>query len=154
MVEDLLNHLVVRMPDIGIGTDIMVGFPGETDEHFNAMHDWLEAMPFAYLHVFSYSKREKTRAASYPDQVHPDVINERSRILRDLSKRKSRQFSDQFMGKSVTVLIEDRDAAGLLTGHTDPHLKVYVPGDETLTNTFQDVVVDDVTEDGVLALPA
>ena len=153
-VENLLDTLVTRMPDFGVGTDIMVGFPGETDDHFNAMRGWLEAMPFAYLHVFSYSRREKTRAASYPDQVHPDVITERSKILRDLSKTKSKQFGERFLGKTVRVLVEDRDATGRLTGHTDQHLKVYVPGEDHLTNTLIDVVVDEVTEDGVLALPA
>ncbi|SVA93983.1 uncharacterized protein METZ01_LOCUS146837, partial [marine metagenome] len=145
MVENLLDTLVSRMADFGIGTDIMVGFPGETDKHFNAMHDWLQAMPFAYLHVFSYSRREKTRAASYPNQVHPDVITERSRILRNLSKEKSRQFSERFIGKTVRVLVEDRDATGRLTGHTDPHLKVYIPGEDDLTNTLLDVTVDEVT---------
>ena len=153
MVENLLTKLANLMPDIGLGTDIMVGFPGETDAHFNAMYSWLESMPFSYLHVFSYSRRDKTVAAKFPGQVHPDAIKERSKALRDLSVHLSRQYSTHQLGRKVRVLVEGRDATGRLTGHTDPHLKVHLPGDDDLINTFVEAEVNETAEDGVLALP-
>lgn len=154
MVENLLSRLVALMPDIGIGTDIMVGFPGETDAHFNAMYSWLESMPFSYLHVFSYSRRDKTVAAKFPGQVHPAAIKERSRALRDLSMQLGLKYRTRQLGRKVTVLVEGRDATGRLTGHTDPHLKVYLPGDDNLINAFVEVELDETTLDGVLAVPS
>lgn len=152
-VADRLERLVTRIPDMGIGTDIMVGFPGETDEQFEGMYRWLDSMPFTYFHVFSYSRREKTRAASFPDQVHPDVMNERSRRLRRLSEAKSLAFHKRFIGRSVTALVEGRDDTGRMAGLTEHYIKVHLPGNEGLENTFVRVKIEEAEASGMRGIP-
>ena len=104
---EVVGLLVDAVPDICIGADIMVGFPGETDDSFQRMHDWLDRLPFAYFHVFSYSKRDHTRAARMPDQVPPAEARERSRLLRTLSERKSAAYHSRFRGRVLPVLVEE-----------------------------------------------
>ncbi len=105
--EEVVERLVDAVPDICIGADVMVGFPGETDASFQRMYDWLDRQPYAYFHVFSYSRRDHTRAARMPDQVPPSTARERSRLLRTLSDRKSADYNRRFMGRELTVLVED-----------------------------------------------
>jgi len=98
-----------RMPDAAIGTDVMVGFPGETDEEFENTFSLLKDSALTYFHVFSYSKRKNTPAASMPNQVHPQVIRERSKILRDLGFNKKNEFYKSFIGRKLPVLVEKGD---------------------------------------------
>ncbi len=105
--EDVVCRLVDAVPDICIGADIMVGFPGETDASFQRMYDWLDPLPFAYFHVFSYSRRDHTRAARMPDQVPASTARERNQLLRTLSDRKSAAYNSRFRGRVLPVLVED-----------------------------------------------
>ena len=152
-VRQLLERLIDAMPHIGLGTDIMVGFPGETEVQFDEMYHWLEEMPFSYFHVFSYSRREKTQAASLPDQVHPDIISERSAQLRHLSKVKSECFHRRFIGQQVEVLVEGRDDTGRVSGLTEHYVKVHLPGDNRLENSFVTVQVEEADAEGVQGIP-
>ena len=88
------------MPDAAISTDVMVGFPGETDELFEESRSFIEQLPFTYLHVFTYSSRPGTPSAAMPDQVPVKVARERNRILRELAADKNRAFREGFVGKS------------------------------------------------------
>jgi threonylcarbamoyladenosine tRNA methylthiotransferase MtaB len=92
------------MPDAAIGADVMVGFPGETDELFEESHSFIEHLPFTYLHVFTYSSRPGTPSAAMPDQVPVHVARERNRVLRELAAEKNRTFRESFIGRSLEVI--------------------------------------------------
>jgi threonylcarbamoyladenosine tRNA methylthiotransferase MtaB len=100
------------MPEAAVGADVMVGFPGETDEEFEESHRFIESMPFTYLHVFTYSERPGTPAAGMSGQVPLPVRKERNRRLRELAARKNLEFRRRFIGQplSVVTLGEERRA--------------------------------------------
>ena len=92
------------MPDAAIGADVMVGFPGETDELFEESRSFIEHLPFTYLHVFTYSSRPGTPSAAMPDQVPVHVARERNRVLRELAAEKNLEFRRNFVGKTLEVI--------------------------------------------------
>lgn len=152
--RDFLELVIRRVPDVGLGTDLIVGFPGETEEAFARTERLLQDLPLSYFHVFSYSKRYGTRAARIEDQLRPEVIKERSRRLRALSRRKRRAFASRYLSREVEVLFEQQDASGLWTGLTANYLRVGVVSSRPLRNTFAGVVINEVTDEmamGVLA---
>ncbi len=125
-----IEAAAARMPGAGIGADVMVGFPGETDEDFEATIALIEGLPMTYLHVFSYSTRPGTPAAERPDQVDPKLKKERSRRLRALGESKREAFMASQVGRTVPVLIEttrERET-GLLKGWSDTYVKVRLEG--------------------------
>ena len=142
-----VEQVLTVVPDVGLGTDVIVGFPGETDERFESTYRFIESLPFAYLHVFSYSKRYGTKAARHDGHVGSNVIKERSQALRDLSARKKRAFGERFLGNTVEVLFEQQDESGLWTGLTGNYLRVGVVSPEPLKNTIRSVVVNEVTDE-------
>ena len=139
---EVVERLVDAVPDICIGADVMVGFPGETDASFQRMYDWLDRQPYAYFHVFSYSKRDHTRAARMPDQVPPPTARERSQLLRTLSDRKSAAYNSRFRGRKLLVLVEEESDEGMMTGRTDHGLRCWFEGRAEQVNTFVEVEVD------------
>lgn len=147
----VVERLAETIPDVGMGADVMVGFPGETDRQFLNTYRMLETLPISYLHVFSYSKREGTKAASFPDQVPVTVAQERNAQLRQLSAAQSLAFHRRFIGRRVDALVEERrdPATGQLVGLTDHFVRVRLPGDDRLMNTIVTVRVDRADEEGV-----
>ncbi len=135
------DSVLDEVPDVGLGTDVIVGFPGETDASFEETYRLLENIPFAYFHVFSYSKRYGTRAAKLPGQVPTETIKERSERLRELSSKKRRAFAERFVGREVEVLFEQKDERGLWTGFTGNYLRVGVASAEPLRNQLRRVTV-------------
>lgn len=124
------------VPDMCIGIDILAGFPGETDEHFQRAYSFLENIDFCYLHVFPYSIRPGTEAATFTDQVSPDIKNKRVKQLRELSNLKKSQFYEKQIGKTLPVLIEGkRTDDGKLKGYTDNYVSVHFSGSEKLIRT-------------------
>src|SRR5206468_186676 len=121
-----VERVVTRVPDVCLGTDVMVGFPGEDARAFTNTRTLLADLPLAYCHVFSYSERPHTYAQRYTDTVPPPVIQERSRILRELSGRKKAAFYRQYTGRTLRVLFEQREDSGLYTGFSDNYIKVSV----------------------------
>ncbi|MFC1617810.1 tRNA (N(6)-L-threonylcarbamoyladenosine(37)-C(2))-methylthiotransferase MtaB [Patescibacteria group bacterium] len=105
-INKLLRKIRRAIPNIFLATDIIVGFPGETDKDFLETYNFCEANNFAKMHVFSYSKREGTKAAKFSDQINPKIIRERSQKLRRLSDRLQAKYLEQFMGQQVEVLTE------------------------------------------------
>jgi threonylcarbamoyladenosine tRNA methylthiotransferase MtaB len=149
-----VDGVLAEVPDVGLGTDVIVGFPGETEDSFERTYRLLESIPFAYFHVFSYSKRYGTRAARLPEHVPTDAIKERSQRLRDLSASKRRAFGERFVGSDVEVLFEQKDESGLWTGLTGNYLRVGVASAEPLRNQLRRVLVTEAGSDlalGVLA---
>ena len=149
--KEFVDFVAATVPNIGLGTDIIVGFPGETDAMFEETYRYLEALPFAYFHVFSYSKRYGTKAARLDGHVRPDVIKARSQALRELSTAKRRAFASRYLSEDVEVLFEQQDPSGLWTGLTSNYLRVGVVSSEPLRNTFRRVTIHEVTDELALA---
>jgi threonylcarbamoyladenosine tRNA methylthiotransferase MtaB len=129
-----VEGVVRRVPHVCLGTDVMVGFPGEDEAAFGNTRALLADLPLAYLHVFSYSERPYTYAQRYADTVPPAVAQERSRILRELSVRQKAAFYRQCIGQTVRVLFEQRQDTGLYTGWSDNYMKVGVTTEAELAN--------------------
>jgi threonylcarbamoyladenosine tRNA methylthiotransferase MtaB len=134
MYRALVDRLAAAVPDLGLGADVIVGHPGETEEDFAATLRFIEALPFSSLHVFSYSDRRGTEAARRPDHVAPAAIRERSRRLRRLGADKSLAFRRGLVGRRrEAVVLEARDRrTGLLTALTDNYVEVLLDGPDTL----------------------
>ena len=137
--REFAERAAETVPGLGLGTDVIVGFPGETDAAFDRTRRWLADLPFAYYHVFSYSPRAGTKAAGQPGHLPPEVIAERSRTLREDSDRRRREFAAAHVGETVEVLFEQRDRAGRWTGLTDSYLRVGVVSSEPLANELRRV---------------
>ena len=139
------------IPNACFGTDVMVGFPGEGPTEFSNTLTFIQDMPFAYLHVFSYSPRAGTASTKMAGQVPPGVIKERSRILRELSWQKRKAFQQRFLGRELAVLFEE-EVNGTWTGLTDHYLRVDVRSSLDLKNTIQSVLATGVMTDRVMGL--
>ena len=136
---DFIEHAVRRVPDLGLGTDVMVGFPGETDQAFARTQALLADLPLGYFHVFSYSPRPGTASLKLPDTVPSASIKSRSRALCSLSRAKRLNFYHRHVGQTVSVLFESRNQQGLFTGLTPNYMRVGIPTEETLTNQIRPV---------------
>lgn len=144
---DLIEKLASQIPNIGIGGDVMVGFPGESDAAFQNTYDLIAHHPMTYLHVFPYSPRGKTPAARMPDQVDAQVKKQRGSALRALGEEKVSAFQKRFLGQTLPVLFEGRRGNGLLNGLTDNYIRVMAPGPDAACDQVVDVRLDCV-EDG------
>ncbi len=146
----LLIKIRRKIPSIAITTDVMVGFPGEKEHHFQNTLRFVEETRFSRLHVFRFSPREGTRAFSMRSWVDEKTKRERSRVLRELGKRLTEEFILRFLGSTLTVLVENRrdSKTGLLCGYTDNYIRVLVEGDESLKNKLVMVKLTEVV-DGV-----
>ena len=134
--RERVEKIIDAMPAAAIGIDVLVGFPGEGDEEFAQTVSLLNDLPVAYLHIFPFSPRPGTPAADFADPVHPAVISERCRLLRQMGAAFRERFSRRQQGRTATVRIEDkRDRiSGLLKGVTDNYLTVLVDADDDLKN--------------------
>jgi threonylcarbamoyladenosine tRNA methylthiotransferase MtaB len=121
-------------PDAAIGTDLIVGFPGETARHFESYFNFVEALPLSYFHVFPYSVRAGTTAAKLPGRVNPTDIKRRAAMMRELGDLKRHQFARRFVGARLKVLLEERAASGELRGYSRNYLRVLAQGSDELTN--------------------
>jgi len=142
-----IERITSSRPETSIGVDVIVGFPGETDEEFQKTYDFLHGLPISYLHVFSYSERPNTTAVRKTGIVPKKVRSERSKMLRILSAKKQRSFYQRFTGEVKSVLFESENHDGYIQGFTDNYLKVKVPFDQKLTNTIQKVELSDLNAD-------
>ncbi|MGH7231645.1 MAG: radical SAM protein, partial [Nitrospiraceae bacterium] len=142
----LIEKIAQRLPDLGLGTDLMVGFPGEGPREFNATLRLATDLPFSYFHVFSYSPRPGTAAARLKQTVHSATVKSRSKTLSDLSRSKRLAFYEQYTARSVRVLFETSDDRACWTGLTENYLRVGVTCAGDLTNTIRDVIVTGVMD--------
>ena len=150
LFREVVEKLVRAMPDISIGCDIIAGFPGETEGEFEETLRFVEALPIAYLHVFPFSPRAGTPAATMPGQLHGTVIRSRAQALRRLSDRKRRAYYQRFIGQELRVLIQGGEPDGLLKGLSRTYIPVRLPGDDSLINSEVAVHVTDVARESVL----
>ena len=133
----LVEKIKKAMPDLAITTDIIVGFPGETEEEFEESRSFVDSIHFYETHIFPYSKREGTKAAVMPDQLPEQIKKERSRVLIALGQEHQREYMEQFLGKKKEVLFEEQQkiqGQTYWTGHTMEYLKVAVISEESLEN--------------------
>jgi threonylcarbamoyladenosine tRNA methylthiotransferase MtaB len=148
--SEKIRKIREAIPDAAIGADVMVGFPGETDELFEESRSFIEHLPFTYLHVFTYSSRPGTPSANMPGQVPVHVARERNRVLRELAARKNLAFRQSFVGKTLEVITLQDCEAGFTEALSDNYLKTQVHG----THPANDVIAAQITgvrHDGLVA---
>lgn len=138
------------MPDACIGVDVIVGFPGETDEHFLETYYFLNDLDISYLHVFTYSERDNTEAVLMDGVVPDEVRAKRSKMLRGLSAKKRNAFYESQLGKEKTVLFESDNKQGYIHGFTENYVKVKAPWDPALVNTLHKVKLTKIDIDGMV----
>ena len=138
------------MPHACIGVDVIVGFPGETDEHFLETYNFLNELDISYLHVFTYSERDNTEAASFTNVVPKNVRSKRSKMLRGLSVKKRRAFYEAQLLTNRTVLFEGENKEGYIHGFTENYVKVKTPWNPELVNTIHNVKLTEIADDGLV----
>jgi threonylcarbamoyladenosine tRNA methylthiotransferase MtaB len=153
--RELVLEATQRIPALAVGADVLVGFPGETDECFQNSYRLIESLPIAYLHVFPYSPRPTTPAATMSAQVSPSVIRQRCGSLRELDKAKRLTFLQRFLGEMRQVLVENRrdEVSSMQCGFTDNYLPVLVPSDASLDNQIVMARLDRLEGNKLVAIP-
>ncbi len=145
-VETIKRH----MPHACIGVDVIVGFPGETEEEFLETYRYLSEMDISYLHVFTYSERPNTPAIDMDGRVDPKVRQKRSKMLRGLSVKKRRAFYETQIGTERTVLFEAENKLGYIHGFTENYVKVKAPWNPELVNSLHKIRLTEIDEDGIV----
>ena len=149
--EEGVKLLRNAYPNVALTTDIIVGFPGETEEEFNTTYEFLKRIKFYKTHIFKYSQRKGTRAAVMPNQVDGNIKEERSRKLIVLSDENEREYNKKYIGKEVEVLFEEphlENGKKFMKGHTTNYIVVKVEGeDQKLENEIKKVKIVDL--DGI-----
>jgi threonylcarbamoyladenosine tRNA methylthiotransferase MtaB len=137
-----VNFILEQMPHCCIGVDVIVGFPGESNQDFEETYTFLDELPISYLHVFTYSERVNTQAVSLPESVPAKERARRSALLHKLSDQKRRTFYEQNLGKTLPVLWEAAQAEGQMFGFTPNYIKVQTAYNPLLVNTFSKVILE------------
>jgi threonylcarbamoyladenosine tRNA methylthiotransferase MtaB len=145
--RDRVERVLRVWPDAAIGTDLIVGFPGETEAHFESYFNFVESMPLAYFHVFPYSIRAGTTAAKFSGRVKAAEIKRRAAAMRELGERKRLEFARRFVGTKLKVLLEERGPDGKLRGYSRNYVRVSTQGPHELTN--REVEVEASTVEGI-----
>ena len=132
----LLEKIKSAIPEVMIGADVIVGFPGETDKQFENTYQFILSSPLSYLHVFSYSDRKGTLASQFPNKVPPQIIHKRSEVLHDLGRKKWEEYLALFIGKTLDVLIEQKrdKKTNKLSGLSGNYIRVLLDGEDSLMN--------------------
>ena len=145
-----VNEIKKHMPDACIGVDVIIGFPGETDELFLETYHFLNELDISYLHVFTYSERENTPAASMEGIVPLNIRKKRSKVLRGLSVKKRRSFYESQLNTLHTVLFEGENKKGYILGFTENYVKIKHPWNPELVNTTREVLLTEIDDDGMV----
>ncbi len=147
---DRVSKIKEVMSHACIGVDVIVGFPGETDEHFLETYNFLNELDISYLHVFAYSERDNTEAAKMEDVIPGNIRSKRSKMLRGLSVKKRRAFYESQIKSKRAVLFESENKEGYIHGFTENYVKVKAPWNPELVNTLHEVELTEIDEDGVV----
>jgi threonylcarbamoyladenosine tRNA methylthiotransferase MtaB len=145
--QDLIYKIKKRIPDAGIGVDVIVGFPGETEEDFLQTYNFLRDLPVSYLHVFTYSERPDTKATTLPASVDVFERRKRNNMLRILSEKKRNSFYNEMTGKEIEVLFEAENHNGFLKGFSSNYIRVSHPYNPDIINELSKVVITKVEGD-------
>jgi threonylcarbamoyladenosine tRNA methylthiotransferase MtaB len=136
LYAERVGLIKTMMPHCCVGVDVIVGFPGETEEHFKETFDFLHSLDISYLHVFTYSERANTHAAELKPVVPVHIRNERNKILRNLSYQKMQYFTNQHIGQERKVLFEIANKNGMMEGYTDNYIKITTPFNKAWENNI------------------
>ena len=150
LYKEKVAEINTLMPEACIGVDVIVGFPGETDEDFLDTYRFLNDLDISYLHVFTYSERDNTLAIGMENSVPIPVRKKRSKMLRGLSVKKRRAFYQKQLGSKRTVLLEAENKEGYMYGFTENYVRVKTPWNPHLANTLQSVELSEIGEDGIV----
>ena len=137
--RSIVDGLRDAFDDVAITTDIMVGFPAETEEEFEETVKFVKEVAFAEAHVFQYSQRRGTPAAKRPDQISPEIKEKRSKVIINETLKTRDEFINRFIGKTMRVLFEQPASDGLFEGKTDNYITVHAPSSENLNDEFRNV---------------
>ena len=141
LYQERVEKIKSVMPHACIGVDVIVGFPGETDEEFQTTYDFLHQLDVSYLHVFTYSERENTLANEMLGVVPIHIRKERNATLRNLSEKKMNFFTEQHKNQIRKVLFEHQDKQGIMEGYTDNYIRISFPFDQNKVNTIVEVII-------------
>lgn len=139
--KKIVDGLRKNYPDVAITTDIMTGFPGETDEEFSKTLEFVKEISFADSHIFQYSQRNGTTAAKRPDQISPEIKEQRSKELIKICKKSQDDFISSFIGKTMEVLFEQPSENGYFEGKTSNYITVYVKTEQNLQSIYKNVLI-------------
>jgi len=148
LYRNRVSQILELMPDACIGVDVIVGFPGETEEHFLETYNFLNELPIAYLHVFTYSERPNTVAAASTEVVPKGIRHKRSKMLRGLSVKKRRAFYESQLGKTKTILFEKENKEGYIEGFSENYVRVRQPWDPALANQLVELTLGVIDAEG------
>lgn len=146
--KEVINKVMDTVPNVAISTDIIVGFPGETDEMFQQSLAFVKTMDFAKIHVFPYSKRQGTPAATFTNQVDEHVKKERAHVMQMIADEKAQEYGKRFIGKTLSVLFET-EHAGIVDGLTSNYIRVYVDASSAQCGEIYNVSLEKVYKDGL-----
>lgn len=149
---DRVEHIKRVMPDACIGVDVIVGYPGETEEEFGKTVELLKTLDVSYLHVFTYSERANTTALRIEDIVPMAIRQERNKILTSLSHKKKRAFYESQLGTTRTVLWEDAENDGMMHGFTENYVKVQRPYADSAANTLEALTMGEIQRNGIVGV--
>ena len=152
LYHDRVNKIREVMPHAAIGVDVIVGFPGETEELFMQTYNFLNDLPISYLHVFTYSERENTEAADMLGSVPVAERKRRNKMLRILSEKKKMEFYRTQLGKTLPVLWEHENKNGMMYGFTENYVRISKPYDQKWVNQIENITLDKILEDGSVAI--
>ena len=144
--KNLIYKAVEKIPNLAIGVDVIIGFPGETEEDFLETYAFLRDLPISYLHVFTYSERPNTKAIEMPGEVDHIERKKRSSMLRILSEKKKHEFYQSMIGKELIALFEHEDHSGVMKGFTSNYVRIKAPFNSELINKFVPVKITEVDE--------
>ncbi|MBK7104183.1 MAG: tRNA (N(6)-L-threonylcarbamoyladenosine(37)-C(2))-methylthiotransferase MtaB [Ignavibacteriae bacterium] len=144
--KNVIEKVVNKIPDVGIGIDVIIGFPGETEKDFLDTYNFLNELPTSYLHVFTYSERPNTKAILMNEKVSHEEKKRRSSMLRILSEKKKNAFYRKMIGKELKVLFEETEKENYLYGFTSNYVRVKYPFETDLANTFKFVNIKSVND--------
>jgi threonylcarbamoyladenosine tRNA methylthiotransferase MtaB len=145
-----VDQIKLNMPNACIGVDVIVGFPGETEELFIETYNFLNELDISYLHVFTYSERPNTEAIEMDDIVPKNIRNKRSKMLRGLSVKKRRAFYESQLNNELSVLFENKNKSDYIYGFTENYVKVKTPWNPSLVNTIHPIKLTEIDEDGLV----
>ena len=152
LYSDRIHKIREVMPDSCIGVDVIVGFPGETEEKFLETYNFLNELPISYLHVFTYSERENTEAAEMDGVVPVPERKKRNKMLRILSEKKKMAFYQTQIGKILPVLWEHEDKDGIMFGFTENYVRVQKPYDQNSVNQIENLKLNKIESDGTVSV--
>ena len=150
LYKSRIEYIKKKMPNAGIGVDVIVGFPGECNSRFQETYEFINSLDISYLHVFTYSERPKTTALRIEDVIPVPVRQERNKILRILSLKKQRAHYEKFIGLKRPVLVESSGSDGVLYGYTPEYVRVAVKSTDVSSNSSENIYLDSINPDGFM----